>query len=77
MDVIGHQENVVHRPGNGFHLNFIEILRTSAARDGQIVGPAILPALPVQFASDGLKQQGCNGRVTDMHNKLVAYAVDQ
>ena len=26
---------------------------------------------------DGLKQQGCNGRVTDMHNKLVAYAVDQ
>ena len=26
---------------------------------------------------DGLKQLGCNGRVTDMHNKLVAYAVDQ
>ena len=26
---------------------------------------------------DGLKQQGCNGRVSEMHEMLISYAVDK
>ena len=26
---------------------------------------------------DGLKQQGCNGRVSEMHEMLITYAVDK
>lgn len=26
---------------------------------------------------DGLKQQGCNGRVSEMHDMLITYAVDK
>lgn len=26
---------------------------------------------------DGLKQQGCNGRVSEMHDMLISYAVDK
>ncbi len=26
---------------------------------------------------EGLKQQGCNGRVSEMHEMLIAYAVDK
>lgn len=26
---------------------------------------------------DGLRQQGCNGRVSEMHEMLIAYAVDK
>lgn len=26
---------------------------------------------------DGLRQQGCNGRVSEMHETLISYAVDK
>ena len=58
VEVVGHEEDVVHRVGHGGGLDVAEVPAPGGAGDGELVVPAVQAALPVQLLPDGLKEEG-------------------